>query len=247
MYLSHVVLEGGVFPYPPNAVYPTLTTAPLSLLLNASYPIPMAYYNNISDSGIHLTSSVPEGLEAYRFPCQVSTTENASDADGCPASSVPDELEAYPFPCQTSATENVSEADICATSSVPCELEIYPFLSRVSATEEVDLQTNYTLADLWSIAEQPGLLYGSTTSFGEMASYGTHSCHRSSRRLVSDARLQSRWLPPHTLHRSTAMTGSYTSRIINQLSVNKPNFTTQTFWVKIFPSPTWHQKYPLQS
>ena len=246
MYLSHVVLEGGVFPHPPNAVYPTLTTAPFSLLLNASYPIPMAYYNNISDTGIHFTSSVPEGLEAYRFPCQVSTTENASDADGCPASSVPDELEAYPFPCQTSATENVSEADIYPTS-VPGEVEIYPFLSRVSATEEVGFQADYTLADPWSIAEQPSLLYGSTTSFGEVASYGTHSCHRSSCRLVSDACLQSRWLLPHTPHMSTAMIDSYTSRIIGQPLANTPSFTTQTFWVKMFPSPARHRKYPLRS
>jgi len=211
MYLSHVVLEGGVFPHPPNAVYPTLTTAPFSLLLNASYPIPMAYYNNISDTGIHFTSSVPEGLEAYRFPCQVSTTENASDANGCSASSVPDELEAYPFPCQTSATENVSEADIyptsvpgeleaypslcqmlatenisdtniCLTSFVPGELEAYTFPGQMSATEEVSFQADHTLIDPWSMAEQQSLLATSTTG------YGTYHCHHSSRRSVSDAR-----------------------------------------------------------
>jgi len=246
MYLSQGLLEGGVFPHPPNTVYPTLTTAPFSLLLNSSYPIPMAYYDNISDAGIHFTSSVPEGLEAYRFPCQTSTTENASDADVCPASSVPDELEAYtflghmpgtenvsdaevyptssmpggleayPFSGHILATENVSGASIYPTSSVPGELEThpflgqmsatenindevyptssvpgefeaYPFLGQMSATEEVDFLAGYTLADPWSMAEQPNSLASSTTGFGATASYGTYHCHRSSHRLVSDA------------------------------------------------------------
>ena len=176
----------------------------------------MAYYNNISDSGIHFTSSVPEGLEAYRFPCKTSTTENVSDADVDSTSSVPGELEAYPFPGHMSATENVSEADICSTSVlgeleaypflcqmlatenisdtnicptslVPGELEAYPFPGQVSATEEVSFQADHTLLDPWSMAEQPNLLASSTTSLGAAASYGTYHCHHLSRRSVSDA------------------------------------------------------------
>ena len=217
MYLSHGVLGGGVFPHPPNAVYPTLTTAPLSPLLNASYPIPMAYYDNISDADIHFTSSVPEGLEAYRFPCQTSTTENVSDADVDSTSSMPGELEAYPFPGhmsatenlsdagiyptssvpgeletypllgQMSATENLSDADVYPTSSMPCELETYPFLSQMLANEEVDFQAGCTFADPWSMAEQPNRLASLTTDFGATASYGAYHCHCSSCRLVSDA------------------------------------------------------------
>jgi len=173
MYLSHGVL-GGVFPHLPNAAYPTFTTAPFSLLLNASYPIPMAYYDNINDASIHFTSSVPEGLEAYRFPSQMPTTENASDADIYSTSSVHGELEAYPILCQMSATENISDT-ICTTSFVPGELEAYPFPGQMSATEDVSFQADHTLIDPWSMAEQPGLLASSTTGFGATASYGTYT------------------------------------------------------------------------
>ena len=238
----------------------------------------MAYYDNISDADIHFTSSVPEGLEAYRFPCQTSTTENVSDADVDSTSSIPGELETYPFPGhmsatenlgdtevypissmpaeletypflgQMSATENLSDANVHPTSFVPCGLEKYPLLSQISATEEVDFQADHTLADPWSMAEQSAShLASSTTGFGAATSYGTYHCHRSSRRLVPDAYLQSRWLPPRTSHTSTAMIGSYTSIIIGQPSANTPRFTTQTSWVKMFPSPTRHRKYPLQS
>ena len=207
MYLSHGVLGGGVFPHPPNAVYPTLTTAPFSPLLNASYPIPMAYYDNISDADIHFTSSVPEGLEAYRFPCQTSTTENVSDADVDSTSSMPGELEAYPFPGHMSATENISDTEVYPTSSMPGELEAYPFLGQMSATENISDADTYltsvpcelgtypflnqmsaTLADPWNMAEQPNTSASFTTGFGATTSYGTYHCRRLSLRLVSDAR-----------------------------------------------------------
>jgi len=177
----------------------------------------MAYYDNVSDAGIHFTSSVPEGLEAYQFPSQTSTTGDVGDADIHATSSVPGELEVHPFPGhmsatesvsdtgiyptssvlgeletypflgQMSATENLSNADVYPTSFAPCELEKYPFPSQISATEEVDFQTGYTLFDLWGMAEQPNRLASSTTGFGAAASYGTYHCHRSSRRSVSDA------------------------------------------------------------
>jgi len=218
MYLSHGAL-GGVFPHLPTAAYPTLTTAPLSVLLNASYPVPMAYYDNTSDAGIRFTSSVPEGLEAYRFPSQMPTTENASDDNTHPTSSMPSELEAYPFLGHMPATENVGDAGIYPTPSVPGELETYPFLgqmsateninnvihptssvpgeleaysflSQLSATEEADFLAGHTLADPWGMAEQPNHLASSGTDFGATASYGMYHCHRSSLRLVSDA-----WTP----------------------------------------------------
>jgi len=209
MYLNHRVL-GGVFPHLPTAAYPTLTTDPFSILLNASYPVPMAYYDNTSDAGIHFTSSVPEGLEAYRFPSQVPTTENASNDDIHPISSMPGEFEAYPFLGHMPATENVGDAGIYPTSSVPGELEAYPFLGQMSATEningivyptssvpgevetypflsqlpateEVDFLAGYTLANPWGMAEQPNHLASSVTT-----SYGTYHCHRSSLQSVSD-------------------------------------------------------------
>jgi len=117
----------------------------------------MAYFNNISDSDIYFTSSVPDEFEAYRFPGQMSATENTSDAN------------IYP------------------TSSVLTEFEGYPFLSQMTNAEEVDFQADYTFADPWSMAEQSSLLASSASGFGETASYGTYHCHRSSRRSVSDA------------------------------------------------------------
>jgi len=207
----------------------------------------MAYYDNISDAGIHFTSSVPEGLEEYRFPSQTSTTESASDADTYSTSSVHGELEAYPFLGHMSATENVSDANIYPTSSVPGELEAYPFPGQMSATEDVSFQADHTLTDPWSMAEQPSLLASPTTGFGATASYGTYHCHRSSRRLVSDTCLQSRWLPLRTPRTSTAMIGSYASILFGRPAANTPSFTTQTSWVKMFPSLERHRKYPLRS
>jgi len=141
----------------------------------------MAYYDNTSDAGIHFTSSVPEGLEAYQFPSQVPTTENASNDDIHCISSMTGELETYPFLGQMSATENVGNAGIYPTSSVPGELETYPFLSQLPATEEVDFLAGYTLANPWGMAEQPNHLASSATT-----SYGTYHCHHSSLQSVSD-------------------------------------------------------------
>lgn len=45
-YLSQAESEGGLFPQPPNAVYPALSTAFLFTLLDAFNPIQMAYFNN---------------------------------------------------------------------------------------------------------------------------------------------------------------------------------------------------------
>ena len=69
-----------MFPHPPNAIYPTLTTASLFTLLNAShYPIQMAYFDNTDNANFYFTSSAPEALYAYPVLSQPSTGEGVNE------------------------------------------------------------------------------------------------------------------------------------------------------------------------
>ena len=67
VYLSHGEFEGELFSHPPNAVYPTLTTALHFALLSILYRISMVYFNNTDNANFRYTCSESGKFEAYPF------------------------------------------------------------------------------------------------------------------------------------------------------------------------------------